>query len=98
MSVGGMHDILDNKGSLINAIDVIISPKVGQRLLQEPGTPEPEHMQFFFELLQNYMQQKFSIQIGNWYTILKQCRYKGTYVQFQRVKVKETPKIKVLDG
>lgn len=93
MSFGLLQQIVDRHGVAAKSLDVVINPEVASKL---SGSQDKDYLQFFFELLQNYIHQKFHLSLVNWFTRLTKCSYKGSYVQFHRVKYKESPKIKVV--
>lgn len=56
-----------------------------------------ETINFFIGVLFNFFYQKFQIQCSEKFEVLKNCKYKGTYLQTHRIRFKKAPKIKVVD-
>jgi hypothetical protein len=100
MSVGDMSEILDKKGRPAKVFDVIVNPKIAERLRPVPNKTgsDAEALLIFVEVLFNYAVQKFKMYLIPNFDCLEKCKYKGTYVKFQRVKGSKKPKINVIDS
>lgn len=85
--MGERREEHDKKGEPCMVIDVIWSPVTVEKCLSDPM-----FRQAVIELAMNYVNQKYKIELDPRFTIPK-LKYKGSTVQYQRVKVKKGPKI-----
>ena len=76
-------------------IDACVNPFIIDKLRSESF--KGETIILFINILFNYLYQKFQIECTQKYKILKNCRYKGSYIQHHRIRYKKAPKIKILD-
>ena len=85
--MGEKREENDKKGEDCMVIDCIFAPATVERALQNA-----EFRQNLVELCFGYVNQKYSIECDPRFTIPK-LKYKGSTVQYQRIKVKKTAKI-----
>jgi len=100
MSVGDLGEILDKKGKPAKVFDVIVNPGVIKRI--RPSSENPagtsDDMTLFTEVLFNYATKKLQVYLAPNFTCLRKCKYKGSYVKFQRVKGAKKPRISVIES
>ncbi len=81
MSISQCFEITDKKNNPCKAIDAIVNPSIVSKILNKKRTDQ-NLMQFLFELLKNFLHEKFKMIIANEYIVLKRCKYKGSFVNF----------------
>jgi len=91
MSVGRIKEDFDKNKNPSKVVDVILHPKVVATLKKDNNA-----LLFFYQLVNNYLQQKYKIELEETFNMPK-LPYKGSSVEFQRVKGKKAPKIETLD-
>ena len=87
LAMGERREEFDKKNEPAMVIDVIWAPTTIEQALKDGN-----FRQSIVELAFNYVQQKYSIELDMRFSIPK-MKYKGSTVQFQRIKAKKGPKI-----
>ena len=76
-------------------IDCCINPSVYHKLKENQFNND--NTGFFTDLLFNYLIQKYNIHCDKRYGNIEEAPYKGSYIQFHRIRYKKKPKIKMMD-
>ena len=87
LSLGDVQEEFDKKGEPAQVYDVIWNPGTVARCLKDAA-----FRQSVVELAFNYIAQKYNKQLDLRFTIPR-MKYKGSTVQWQRIKGKKGPKI-----
>jgi len=92
MSVGRIKEDFDKNKNPSKVVDVILNPKVVATIKKDNNA-----LLFFYQLVNNYLQQKYKIELEETFNLPK-LPYKGSSVEFQRVKGKKAPKIETMSS
>lgn len=95
MSLGRVKEDHDKKGNICKVVDAAMNPQVIEAVRKDNGL-----LQLLAEILMNYVFEKHKIKLTESkgyliaeFNVMKEMNYKGTSVEFHRVKGKKAPKI-----